>query len=362
MGLVHSEIQQEAPRGFHMDPRDFASLSGYQLLRGFPEGRLLSPPVGYLYGLRVTEVEQGSVTFTMPASPWLLSPQGILSGASLALLVDGPLACTIQTALPPATPYTTSELSMQYLRPVKADGRLLTCRGRLVHAGQRLAMSEAEVVDADGNVIALASTRCVIMPALEVTPGRVGEPGPAVEPSWPTPHPYERQVEGEVLPQETWDRLSGLEVMRGHISGELPPPPICKLTGIWPITAEDGAMTWTMPATEWMSSPVAGQLYGGLTAFLAGMAIDGAFETVMPAGTAFASLDLKVYLLRPVPPDMRDLTATAQVVQRGRRLCIGTCEVVNADGKSVALGTASAMVLPGRPATVARAIDEASAG
>jgi uncharacterized protein (TIGR00369 family) len=67
---------------------------------------------------------------------------------------------------------------------------------------------------------------------------------------------------------------------------------------------------------------------------------------------ATAILDLKVNLLRPVIPDMRDLTAEAEVIHRGRTISIAACRVTNADGKPVGLATGSAMYLPGRPASL----------
>jgi len=42
-----------------------------------------------------------------------------------------------------------------------------------------------------------------------------------------------------------------------------------------------------MPASEWVSTPVQGRLYGGATAFLAGTAIDGAVQ--LSAGITVAS-------------------------------------------------------------------------
>ena len=155
-----------------------------------------------------------------------------------------------------------------------------------------------------------------------------------------------------MLPQEIWDQRSGLEIMRALIAGELPAPPLHNLCGIVPFDAEDGRTRWTMPASEWLCTPVAGRLYGGATAFLAGTAIDGAVQTTVPAGTAFASVDLKVYFLRPVAPDGRDLVAEGAVIHRGRTVAIGTSEVFDADGKKVAVATGSALMLPGRPATV----------
>jgi acyl-coenzyme A thioesterase PaaI-like protein len=87
-------------------------------------------------------------------------------------------------------------------------------------------------------------------------------------------------------------------------------------------------------------------------AMLAGTAIDGAVQTTLPAGTAFGPVDLKVYFLRPVAPDGRDLMARGTVIHRGRSMAIGTSEVLDADGKKVAVGTGSSVILPGRPATV----------
>ena len=53
---------------------------------------------------------------------------------------------------------------------------------------------------------------------------------------YPTPAPFLREPTGEPLPQEIWERMSGLEVMRGQIAGELPLPPVSRLTGLRPWT------------------------------------------------------------------------------------------------------------------------------
>ena len=37
----------------------------------------------------------------MPVTDRLLFPQGVVSGATLGILVDAPLGCAVQTALPP---------------------------------------------------------------------------------------------------------------------------------------------------------------------------------------------------------------------------------------------------------------------
>ena len=348
-------IWEEPVRGFYTDPGQAVTLSGLDLLRDLVEGGL-GPPIRYLFGLAPTSVEPGAVTFTMPVTDWLLLPQGAVSGATLGILVDAPLGCAVQTALPPATPLTTAEISLRFLRTVVPRSGTLTAKGRLIHAGKTTGVSLAEVTDGAGRLIAVTSTRCAILPRVpvprEVVEQALTNPPRLREPDWPSPHPYERPVTGEVLSQEIWDATDGLGVLQSLITGDLPAPPLAHFCGITPVEAKAGTTTWTMPASEWLCAPVRGRLYGGAIAMLAGTAIDGAVQTTLPAGTAFAPVDLKVYFLRPVSPDGRDLVARGTVIHRGRSIAIGTSEVFDADGKKVAVATGSAVILPGRPATV----------
>jgi acyl-coenzyme A thioesterase PaaI-like protein len=46
------------------------------------------------------------------------------------------------------------------------------------------------------------------------------------------------------------------------------------------------------------------------------------------------------------------LHARATVVHRGRSLAVATAEIVDDDGRRVALATGSAQILPGRPAAL----------
>jgi uncharacterized protein (TIGR00369 family) len=89
--------------------------------------------------------------------------------------------------------------------------------------------------------------------------------------------------------------------------------------------------------------------------------VEGTIETTVAAGTAFATVDLKVYFLRPVTPDGRPLTARGTIVHRGRQVVVASSEVLDADGKRVAVAVGSAMILPGRPAMVAGAVGSGAA-
>ena len=350
-----AEVWQEEVRGGFVEPR-MLGLSGREQIQSYFRGLAPRPPIHYLTGMLPTGMDEESVTFTMPATGWLQAPTGHVYPGALAILADGPLGSAVQAALPPMTPYTTAELSMNYLRPIPADGRTLTCRGRLVTAGRTLGLADCEIADEDGRVVAHGTTRCFIFPPFAPPPEEPPVFETVREPSWDAPAPFERPPAGEILPQEVWDRMSGLEVMRGHVRGELPPPPLHHLTGMRPTEAEEGACTFAMPATGWLCSPL-GKLEGGTIAMLADLGVTSAVQTTIPAGSSFAPLDLKVNFLRPVDPDGRDLVARGTVGHRGRTIAVATSEVRNADGKKVAVATGTALVLPDRPWRVDRPVD-----
>ena len=331
-------------------PSELRGLSGIEQLRLLVSGKVAGPPIGELTGMRPTEVGVGTATFTMPITGWLLVPQGMITGGVVAILADGPLGCAIHTALPPATGYTTTELSINMVRPAPLEGQLIA-RGRLVHASRQLGLTEVFVTDHDGRLIAHGTSRCAIFPpdpSIGPPPADIPVASRAAD-GW-TP-PYERPVIGTVLDEEIFQTRSGLEIMEQFIAGELPLPPSYHLFGQVPTAAEEGTCEFSMPAHGWLASPT-GFVEGGVTAFLADCALGGAVQTTVPAGTAIAPTDLRVQFLRPVPTDGSMLTARATVVHRGRGLAAARAEVTNEAGKLVALAGASALIQPGRPAVL----------
>ena len=345
---------QQPVRGGYPDPSSFAALSGVEQLRALLGGAAPPPPIGHLVGMALTEVASDGATFTLPATRWLLSPQGIISIGTLAILADGPLGCAVQTALPAATGYATSELSLRLLRPARAGGTLVA-RGTVIHAGRSLALSGVQILDAGGRLLADGSSLCFVRPLRGAQAASDAPPAPAADghPEQPaaSPDPWERPVLGDVLGQDVWASRSGLAVLQAQIAGELPCPPIQHLTGLRPVAAAPGEAVFALPCHEWLCSPL-GTVEGGTIAMLADSALVSAIQTTAPPGTAVAAIDLKVNFLRPVRPDGRDFRAVGRVRHAGRTIAIAEADVRNADGKVVAIATGSAMLFAGRPAAL----------
>ena len=319
-------------------------LSGREQMQRAIEGRTVPPPMHHLTGMFPTAIGDGTSQFTMPATRWLSTHNGVIPGGVLAVLADGPLGCAIQSTLPAGTIYTTSELSMSYLRPAVPDGRDLVANGRVIHAGRSLALSEAVVTDGDGREVAHATSRCFIFPPMDSPPAPPAED--YERPVYDTPDPYQRPAVGAILGDEV-DQWSGYELWRRCVSGEIEPPPLHYLTDSRPVEVGEGTMTWTMPASPWLCSPT-GFVEGGFLVYLADAAVTTASHTRVPAGIACAAIDVTVKFIRPAPPDGRLLTAVGTVVHHGKSLSVATAEIRNADGKLVATALGSSMLLPGR--------------
>jgi uncharacterized protein (TIGR00369 family) len=320
-------------------PRAALSLPGLEALQLFTSGRVVAPPVGHLTGMRLVDVSPGAAVFEMPVTGWLVGPHGRSYLGVLAILADGPLGCAVHSSLAAGLGYTTSELALNLVRPVPVTGTL-TATGRLIYSGQATALADAEIVADDGRLIAHCTTRCSIF-ALPATEEPLGEL-PARQMEFSERSPFLQPVRGEVLPDDVWESRSGLEVLQAHVSGELPPPPIGELLGLRAVAASAGSATFALPAHGWLSQPL-GFVEGGVTACLADSAMASAVQTTVADGRAFAPVDLRVNFLRPVLLDDREITATGTVVHRGRSMAYTRADVINEDGKIVAMATAAAL-------------------
>jgi uncharacterized protein (TIGR00369 family) len=346
-------IWQERAKGGYPD-RAFLALSGEERMGAARRGLIPFSPMGYLTELDMTEGSRGSSTFTMPASPWFANSSGLISAGMLAVIGDAALGSVVHSDVGPGQGMTTAELSMTFLRPVlPKQGAAVTGSGQLIHRGRTLGISEAFLLDYDDQLIAHGTTRCTVFPPVDPLPDPPDEQPGA---DWPVPgtspdDPLRRPVEGEVLPQSEFAGRTGLELLRAVLEGELPRPPIHHLTGLGLTEVSDGEVVAALPCSRWLSTS-AGTVQGGFTAMLAEFAMSAAAVSTAPEDTAVAALDFKVNFLRPVFPDGEDLIARARIMHRGRTLVIATAELINTEGKQVALATGSSMYLPGRPANL----------
>ncbi|MTD15691.1 hotdog fold thioesterase [Nakamurella sp. YIM 132087] len=148
------------------DPADLAlrgrDLSGLDFLRSMMAGDMPPPPIAQLMGFTVQRVDPGEVVFGCLPDESVYNPIGVVHGGLVCTLLDTVTACAVHTTLAAGVAYTSLEIKVNYLRPVRA-GAELTAHGWVTKPGRRAAFAEGDVRDAAGTVLATASSTCLVM-------------------------------------------------------------------------------------------------------------------------------------------------------------------------------------------------------
>jgi uncharacterized protein (TIGR00369 family) len=78
------------------------------------------------------------------------------------MLADSVMSSAVQTTIPKRSMFTPLDLKVNFVRPVLPDGRDLIGRARVTHRGRSLAVTTAELTNADGKLVAVGSGTALI--------------------------------------------------------------------------------------------------------------------------------------------------------------------------------------------------------
>lgn len=140
-------------------------------------------------------------------------------------------------------------------------------------------------------------------------------------------------------------KLDGIEYLRKMASGDLPGAPIASHFGMQLVNVDEGTVTFECHPNESHYNPI-GMVHGGLVCTLLDSALGCAAQTLLPAGTGYTSIELKVNYLRPVTADSGPLRCVGRVTKPGRRVSFADAEVVDNQNKVVATASGSLLVFP----------------
>lgn len=115
---------------------------------------LAKVPFAELLGIELTAAAVGSATLRMLIRPDLKQIHGVMHGGAIASLLDTATAFAIVTLLPSEEKFTTVDLMINYLRPLKEGTVIATAK--VLRAGRRLITVSADVLDDDGTLAATA--------------------------------------------------------------------------------------------------------------------------------------------------------------------------------------------------------------
>lgn len=141
-------------------------LSGLDYLRAMVRGEFPPPPIGQTLGFSIgseEDVQPGRVTFYLRPEEFHYNPIGSVHGGVYATLLDSALGCAVHTMLPAGVGYTTLDLAVKYLRPLRLGMGEVRAVASVVSVSRRVATASAQIVDAAGKVYATATTTCLVM-------------------------------------------------------------------------------------------------------------------------------------------------------------------------------------------------------
>jgi uncharacterized protein (TIGR00369 family) len=112
--------------------------------------------------------------------------------------------------------------------------------------------------------------------------------------------------------------MSGMEAMRAIRDGILPPPPLARLIGFRMAVVEPQRIVMELDPDESLENTI-GLLHGATAAALLDTAMGCAISTMLPAGQASVTLDLKLTYLRPLSVRSGTIQAEGKVIKLGRQ-------------------------------------------
>ena len=148
-----------------------------------------------------------------------------------------------------------------------------------------------------------------------------------------------------LIPAEALARFSGLELLRGMLAGEVPPPPISATMNFTLTEANEGAVVFEGEPQAAHLNPL-GVIHGGWHATLLDSVMACAVHSTLKPGTAYTTVEFKVNFVRAVTPGSGRLRAEGRVISRGARIATSEGRLLDAEGRLIAHGTETCLIFP----------------
>jgi uncharacterized protein (TIGR00369 family) len=149
---------------------------------------------------------------------------------------------------------------------------------------------------------------------------------------------------GVASPQDV-KASSGIEFLQRIFNGELPSPPIAETLGFVPIAAEPGRVVFQGTPDRRHYNPLGG-VHGGYFCTLLDSALGCAIHSTLPKDSGYATLELKVNLIRSLSDKVGPVRADGKTIHVGSRVGIAEAFITDVDGKRYAHATTTCLIFP----------------
>jgi uncharacterized protein (TIGR00369 family) len=144
---------------------DYEELSpGFKsaLLNRMPE----AAPFWSLLGMELIDVKKGWARLRLPFTKKLTNANGVVHGGAIFAPADSAVGLALIGMVAKDEFISTIEMKINYLKPF--DSGEIFIEGKIIHKGTNTAIGDAEVKDAQGNLIAKALATYIIMKKIKM--------------------------------------------------------------------------------------------------------------------------------------------------------------------------------------------------
>jgi len=138
------------------------ALSGLEYMRQVMTGEVPPSGMGQLMNFKLVEVSEGRAVFTIEPDERHYNGLGIVHGGLAATLLDSAFGCAINSMMPAGKVFTTLEMKINYVRPIRRETGEVRCEASVIHVGGRVATAEGRIVDASGKLYAHGTATCML--------------------------------------------------------------------------------------------------------------------------------------------------------------------------------------------------------
>ena len=138
--------------------------------------------------------------------------------------------------------------------------------------------------------------------------------------------------------------MSGFEFLQKIVNGELPGPPLAALMDFQIVELEEGRAVFAVNPAEYHYNPI-GVVHGGLAATLLDSAMGCAVHSMLPAGSGYTTLELKVNFIRAMTAETGRVRAEGKLIHLGGRTATAEGRVIDESGKLYAHATTTCLIL-----------------
>jgi uncharacterized protein (TIGR00369 family) len=123
-------------------------------------------PYFALLSMKIKNLEWGTAVLEVDLEEKHLQPFGYVHGGLIASVIDATAFWAVFPQVKDGLGLTTVEIKVNYLAPVK-EGKLVA-KGRCIKIGKTLALGEAYINSAEGNLVAHGTATMMIVPDVKV--------------------------------------------------------------------------------------------------------------------------------------------------------------------------------------------------